>query len=169
MAQKLLPLGRGADPFPGAFKNGKAQGFLRIPKHPAQVRLPHIQVGGGLGNRPGPLDLHQVLQLLRVQNHNAASFLFGFIICKMRLNVKGGGKSVCDMSKMIYKNRLASEKGTGRSGDIYSALAASMSARYFLTLTSFTTQVNTCMASCRSSLAGKEGAMRMLLSWGSLP
>lgn len=47
--------------------------------------------------------------------------------------------------------------------------AASISARSFLTLTSFTTQVNTCMASCRSSQAGKEGAMRMLLSWGSLP
>ena len=46
---------------------------------------------------------------------------------------------------------------------------ASIIARYFLTLTSFTTQVNTFMASSKSELAGKEGAMRMLLSWGSLP
>ncbi len=47
--------------------------------------------------------------------------------------------------------------------------ALSISARYFFTLTSFTTQVNTFIASCKSSSAGKEGAMRMLLSWGSLP
>ena len=47
--------------------------------------------------------------------------------------------------------------------------AASMSARYFFTLTSLTTQVKTFMARARSSSAGKEGAIRMLLSWGSLP
>ena len=47
--------------------------------------------------------------------------------------------------------------------------AASISARYFLTLTSLTTQVKTFMAMARSSQLGKEGAMRMLLSWGSLP
>ena len=47
--------------------------------------------------------------------------------------------------------------------------AASISARYFLTLTSLTTQVKTFMAIARSSQLGKEGAMRMLLSWGSLP
>ena len=49
------------------------------------------------------------------------------------------------------------------------ASAASMSARYFFTLTSFTTQVKTFIAICKSSQVGKEGAMRMLLSWGSLP
>ena len=46
---------------------------------------------------------------------------------------------------------------------------ASISARYFLTLTSLTTQVKTFIASCKSELAGNEGAIRILLSWGSLP
>ena len=40
------------------------------------------------------------------------------------------------------------------------ASAASISARNFLTLTSFTMQVNTSIASCKSLQAGKEGAMR---------
>ena len=53
--------------------------------------------------------------------------------------------------------------------DYSPVLWLSICARYFFTLTSFTTQVNTFMASSRSDRAGKEGAMRMLLSWGSLP
>ena len=56
-----------------------------------------------------------------------------------------------------------------RNQTFSAASAASMSARYFFTLTSFTTQVKTFIAICKSSQVGKEGAMRMLLSWGSLP
>ena len=67
----------------------------------------------------------------------------------------------------IPRVRMASR---GKRAQSYACCsAASISARYFLTLTSLTTQVKTFMAIARSSQLGKEGAMRMLLSWGSLP